>query len=150
MLDEWEKENGKGLPLDYLRSIVNPCQRLVQKLKIAGLENEFLSVVSPKGFTVKDWAYTCDKTVKAYRVANVHPAYISIISDYKLGKYDEYFEKNTSKEKEMQHSLLQGIVAMYQAPMSDVMEVRTEKENLYLKIIKNKKVIIDAPIIVNH
>ena len=39
---------------------------------------------------------------------------------------------------------------MYQAPMSDVMEVRTEKENLYLKIIKNKKVIIDAPIIVNH
>ena len=150
LLDSWEKDNGKGLPLDYLRSIVNPCQRLVQKIKVAGLENQFLSVVSPKGFTVKDWAYTCDKSIKAYRVANVHPAYISTIRDYKEGKYDKYFEKSSAKEIEMQNSLLQGIVAMYQAPMNDVMEVRNEKENLYQEIIKNNKVIIDAPIIVTH
>ncbi|MFV0627388.1 MAG: hypothetical protein ACK5N8_08595 [Alphaproteobacteria bacterium] len=150
LLDKWEKENGKGLPLDYLRSIVNPCQRLVQKIKLAGLENQFLSVVSKKGFTVNGWAYTCDKSIKAYRVANVHPGFISTIKDYKNGRFDDVFDENGAKASEMMHSLLQGMTAMYQAPMSDVMEVRNERENLYKAIVRNRKVLIDSPIIVNN
>ncbi|MDD4556727.1 MAG: hypothetical protein PHE89_05330 [Alphaproteobacteria bacterium] len=150
LLEAWEAKEGRELPVAQFRSIVNPCQRLVQKIKIAKLDKEFLKVVSKKGFTPDSWAYTCDKTIKAYRVANVHPAYLATISAYVRGDYDELFEAYDPKTKAIQHSLMQAIVLMHQAPMHDVMEIKNENESFYRDFLKVRKSIIDVPIIVKH
>ena len=32
------------------------------------MEGEFAKIVAGEGFNPEEWAYTCDKTIKAYRV----------------------------------------------------------------------------------
>ena len=59
-LDRWEQENGKGLTVNMLKDMVNPCQRLVQKLRMAGMELQLRMAVGGEGFTPESWAYTCD------------------------------------------------------------------------------------------
>lgn len=54
--------------LPNLKDLVHPCQRLVQKIRMQGMEGEFAKIVAGEGFNPEEWAYTCDKTIKAYRV----------------------------------------------------------------------------------
>ena len=134
LLDYWEQKNGTALSLNGLKDGVNPCQRLALKIRWAGLENEFTKTVSSEGFDVKEWAYTCDKTIKAYRISRVSSAKIAAMRTYKKGTYNKYIETLKPKYRERQYSTMQSIIEMHKAPKSDVYEALKNERMIYDKI----------------
>lgn len=130
LIDSWEKDNGKALRVNALKDVVNPCQRFVQKVKYAGLERKLAKAVSGEGFDVEGWAYTCDKTIKAYRMSMMTRAAMASVLMYKNGVYDYYTDLMDDKSAEMQYSTMQSIVEMYKAPRADIVEVRKNRPQL--------------------
>ncbi|MBO5442167.1 MAG: hypothetical protein J6A33_00085 [Alphaproteobacteria bacterium] len=146
LLDVWEQEHGSKLAFNMLKDVVNPCQRLVQKIRIAGLEREFRLSIAEQGFDVKGWAYTCDKTIKAFRVSNISRATVATIKAYEKGLYDSYFDQMGDKKAEMQYQAMQSLVEMNRAPLEDVLEVRKNREELRQKLNSMKNRIIAVPV----
>ena len=65
LLNLIEADAEKPLQQSTLKDMVNPCQNLVLKTRIAGVYHSFGAVVAKDGFTPEEWAYTCDKTLKS-------------------------------------------------------------------------------------
>lgn len=130
LLDAYENEQGRGLSVNALKDMVNPCQRLIQKLKIMGKESDFANIVGGEGFRPNEWAYTCDKTIKAYRVSRVNSATVASILNYQQGVYAQDLTSFPDNIRQTQVSTMQAIIAMYQAPTKDVLEVRKNRRNL--------------------
>ncbi len=152
-LDMYEIENGIGIKdNNQIKDQVNPCQRLIQKIKILGKnkENEFLTIVGKKGFTLNTWAYTCDKTIKAYRVSKVNRATIKELKAYSKGLYQPEITAYSPRKPSFQMSTIQGILEMYKAPMSDVIEVRKNRRILDEKFKKMKYMLVSSPIAVHY
>lgn len=148
LIDMWEKEQGIGPQVSLLKDLVNPCQRLVQKVKYAGLEREFAKLVNADGFDVEGWAYTCDKTVKAYRVSRINRAMVASLLMFKQGVYDSYRDIGGKRIGDLQRETLAAILAMYEAPIEDVLETRKNRSELSRKIIDNNRFIGNAPVLV--
>ena len=130
LLDMDAGHKGNAGILGALKDMVNPCQRLVLKAKALGIERELLKKVSPEGFDLKGWAYTCDKTVKAYHAATVETSSVVSLKVYREGLLDDAFAAY-GKEKAEQMSVIQrGVMEMYRAPMDDVMEVFKNKNKI--------------------
>lgn len=146
-LEAWEADQGKALPMKTLKATVNPCQRLVQKIRLAGMEGEFFEVVSRQGFTVNGWAYTCDKTIKAYRVATIPLSMIEPVMKYQKAIYDNVSNLVDDSEAQVQYAVMQSIAEMYRAPMKDVLEVRKEKPDLYKAFLITQDSLIDSPLV---
>ena len=147
LLNYWEQKNGTALSLNGLKDGVNPCQRLALKIKWAGLEDEFVKEVGKEGFSINEWAYTCDKTVKAYRIARVSVAKISSMREFKSGKYDKYISTLKPVYQERQYSAMQSIVEMHKAPKSDVYEALKNERLISDKLIPLGGMLITSPII---
>lgn len=122
LLDFWEEKNNSALPLNDLKDSVNPCQRLALKIKWAGLETNFSKAIAPQGFNIKEWAYTCDKTIKAHRVANVSSKMLVLLKNYKNGVYDQIFNPLKPFFRDQQFALMQATLEMYKAPRTDVLQ----------------------------
>lgn len=148
LIDMWEKEQGKGTQVSLLKDLVNPCQRLVQKVKYAGLEREFSKLINADGFDIEGWAYTCDKTIKAYRVSMLTRGVMAGILKYKQGVYDSWRDIAGVRVGDLQRETVEAILEMYKAPMSDVLETRKNRGELRRKIIDNNRFIGNAPILV--
>ncbi len=148
ILDEWEKERGEALPVNALKDSVNPCQRLVQKIRVAGLEREFTKTVVGEGFDAKGWAYTCDKTIKAYRMSMLTRSAMVSIMLYKKGIYDSYTDSLGPKTAEMQYSAMQSVIEMYKAPRRDVEEVRKNRTALRNKLNSINNYLVGSPIVI--
>lgn len=121
LLDYWERKNGTALPLNGLKDAVNPCQRLALKIKWAGMETEFSKAVAPQGFNLNEWAYTCDKTIKAYRIARVSASKLNAIRQFKQGAYNAYINTLTPQWRDKQYASMQSVIEMYKAPRHDVL-----------------------------
>lgn len=134
LLDYWEQKNGENLMVNGLKDVVNPCQRLALKIKWAGMENEFMMVVAPQGFNLKEWAYTCDKTIKAYRVAHIPMAYVTTIAAFKKGLLDTYFKTMNPKWRDKNYATLQSLSEMYNAPEADVFEALKNEAEIKEKL----------------
>lgn len=147
LLDAWEAEHGNALSQNELKDVVNPCQRLVLKTKFAGVYGEFALLTAQKGFTPEGWAYTCDKTIKAFRVleANMSEAYA--VHYYRRGYYHAYIEKLPEKLRQEMYAIEEAISRMYRVFKDDVETVRPYQEKLREKFIKNHNVFLTAPII---
>lgn len=113
-----------------LRDLVNPCARLVVKAKIIGRERELAFRVAKEGFTLHEWAYTCDKVVKAYRTSLMTRYMLQAIKSYKNGTYDDEINKLSPKYRAIRYSTMQAIVEMYKTPLADLQEVRKNRELL--------------------
>lgn len=129
-LDAWENSEDKGTILPNLKDLVNPCQRLIQKLKMQGLEKEFSLLIAQQGFSQEEWGYTCDKTIKAYRVLNMTSNETLAVMLYRRN-----INKNAllSYSKDIAPSIamtMQSMVEMYQAPIDDVIEVKKNSQTL--------------------
>lgn len=124
LLEAWEKANDKSPGVPGLKDLVNPCVRLVQKVRLAGLEGEFKSIIAKQGFNEKEWAYTCDKTVKAYRVLNMTQIEARAVKFYKKNVFEDVLNSYEYKYGEMIAATMQSIVEMYTAPLEDVLEVK--------------------------
>lgn len=148
MFDEYERAHGKALLVNSMKDMVNPCARLVQKIKIAGKEKEreFAKIVGKGGFTVNSWAYTCDKTIKALRVANVSVEMLNSLKAYETGIYNETILQSGNRASFMQFSTMQGVLEMYKAPMSDVLEARKNRKALREHFLKTDQMLISSPV----
>ncbi|MDR1694624.1 MAG: hypothetical protein LBR70_05500 [Lactobacillaceae bacterium] len=150
LLEAWEIDNGKGLPVQALKAVVNPCQRLAQKIRLAGLEYKFLKVIGKQGFDLNSWAYTCDKTFKAYRVASLNSKYIPSIMNYQRKVYEKEVQMLDDESAQQQYATMQSIAEMYKAPIEDVLEVRSSGDELRKEILKIQETLIDSPVIMNY
>lgn len=148
LIDVWEKENGRGPQVSLLKDLVNPCQRLVQKVRYAGLEREFSRIVNTEGFDAEGWAYTCDKAVKAYRVSMLTRSVVAGILMYRQGVYDAFRDIAGERIGNLQRETVQAVLEMYEAPTVDVLETRKNRSELGRKIIDNNRFIGNAPILV--
>lgn len=147
LLDIWEIENNIGLPMNSLKDIVNPCQRLVQKLRLAGLETNLRLAVGGEGFSPEEWAYTCDKTIKAYRMGMIRSGTLASIKAFQNGAYDEYLEETLGgKKADLQFATMQAMVEMYKAPLNDILEVRKNRKLLKKEFEAGKYRILGQPI----
>ncbi|MBQ8870943.1 MAG: hypothetical protein IJ019_06175 [Alphaproteobacteria bacterium] len=146
LLDYWERKNGTALSLNGLKDGVNPCQRLALKIKWAGLEDEFTQVVGKEGFSLNEWAYTCDKTIKAYRVSRVSSAQMSVIKAVQEKTYDTYVNKLKPLYAERQFATMQSIVEMHKAPKHDVFEAMKNEKLIYDALYPLGGMMIIAPI----
>lgn len=145
LLDAWDKDNGRDLPVQSLVMLVNPCKRLVQKIQVAGLEQEFYSLISQEGFNPKTWGYTCEKTVRAYRVASMPRSMVSSVVKFKQGIFEglEYAKDEDAKNL---YATMLAIVELYDAPIEDVVEVLPIKEALGDAFLKADDMLIDTPL----
>ena len=113
-----------------MRELVNPCARLVQKAKLINQELALANKVAKEGFTLNEWAYTCDKTVKAYRLSLIHNSVMQSIRLYKLGLYDDEINKLSPKSAKIRFATMQAIAEAYSAPISDMLEVQKKRSQL--------------------
>ena len=134
LLDKWENEQGKGIPLVVLKDLVNPCSRLVQKFRILGREAELAAIVAEQGFTLNEWGYSCDNAIRAYRTAQMSRSTSVALSAYRRNLQAPYLKKLPEKIAEQQAIILQSFVEMYNAPLSDTLEaqkVHRELEKIF-------------------
>lgn len=147
LLDAYETDNGKALPLNNFKDLVNPCQRLVQKIKIAGLESEFRKILAEDGFEPKGWAYTCDKTIKAYRKSRMTTFMMRDLQDYRHGVYEDYMRQTLSpRQQAAQFAAIQTNIEMYASPVEDVLEAMKNAELLREQFRKINFMIVTAPV----
>ncbi len=146
-LDIWEQEQGTALHQNALKDVVNPCQRLVLKVRFAGLYNEFRGLLAKHGYTPEEWAYVGDKTIKAFRVAYSSPEVANAVKYHRRGYYDEYIERLPEKWKNEMYANGATIIKMYSVFKEDVEAVKPLKEIINEKFVKNKGVILSSPII---
>ncbi|MBE6452849.1 MAG: hypothetical protein E7012_05115 [Alphaproteobacteria bacterium] len=111
-----------------MRELVNPCARLVQKARILGIEQGLALKVAKEGFSLNEWAYTCDKSIKAYRLSGINISLMQAIRMYKQGLFDEESRKIAKQSQGSIFSTAQALISAYQSPISDVMEMRKKRK----------------------
>lgn len=147
LLDMWEQENGTSLYQNELKDVVNPCQRLVLKIKFAGLYEEFKYILAKYGYTPEEWAYVGDKTIKAFRVASASMETAYAVNYHKRGYYNHYIERLPEKWKREMYANEATIIKMYAVFREDVEAVRSLREALDSKFTRLRGVLLTAPII---
>lgn len=129
-----------------VRDLVNPCARLVVKTKIIGRERELAMRVAKQGFTLHEWAYTCDKVVKAYRVSLMNRHMLQALKSYRNGTYDDEIDKLSPKYRGLRYSTMQALTEMYKAPLIDLQEVRKNRSLLEDKWRKYNFQLAETPL----
>lgn len=166
-VENWGKENGRlykiyqittmweayemskpdnKVPVAGLRDIVNPCQRLAQKAMIIGEDWSLAQVVAKEGFSLSEWAYTCDKTIKAYRLSQIPGYMVLAIKRYQSGLDDDGVRQLSPKMQKARFATMQAIIDMYKAPLNDVREVRKHRKALHDKWFENDFKIVGTPV----
>lgn len=133
LLDSIEKAQGTALIQNGLKDIVNPCQRLVLKTRIAGLYHDFSKVVAAKGFSPEEWAYTCDKTIKALRVAEANHSTAYAVQFHRRGYYNKYIEMLPEKWREAMFESEAAIIAMHSVFYENIEAVKPIKNTIRQK-----------------
>ena len=147
LLDFWEAENNMALSQNALKDVVNPCQRLVLVTRFAGVYGEFSMLTAQKGFTPEGWAYTCDKTIKAFRVLEANMSCAYAVRYHRRGYYREHMEKLPERWRNELYAVEEAIDRMYRVFKDDIETVRPFQNSLREKFIQNQNVFINAPII---
>ena len=151
LLDIWENDHGIGLPVNSFKDLISPCSRLVQKMRIAGYESYLRHIVAGQGFTPEQWAYTCDKTVRAYRMTTLSHASAMSLKAYALGVYDDETRKLLGNEAaELQALSVQGALRMHEAPRQDVLTAYRNRKVLRESFSQAGYSIITAPIAISN
>ena len=146
LLDAWENSKGTGAILPNIKDLVNPCQRLVQKIKMQGMEHEFSEIIAGEGFNMEEWAYTCDKTIKAYRVLRMSTPELMTLLLYKRNVYQNQLNAYPEKIAPSVAVTMQSMVEMYEAPLNDVLEVKKNHQAVKDAFEKIKYRIVFQPI----
>ncbi len=146
LLDAWENSKGTGAILPNIKDLVNPCQRLGQKIKMQGMEHEFSEIIAGEGFNMEEWAYTCDKTIKAYRVLRMSTPELMTLLLYKRNVYQNQLNAYPEKIAPSVAVTMQSMVEMYKAPLNDVLEVKKNHQAVKDAFEKIKYRIVFQPI----
>ncbi len=147
LLDMMEQDGDKPLRQPALKDMVNPCQNLVLKTRIAGIYHSFSTIVAQEGFTPEEWAYTCDKTLKAFRAANANHSMALAIRFHRRGYYEHYYRMLPQKWQESMRESEAALVAMYSVLREDVEAVSPIREKIRKKLLENGEMLLITPII---
>lgn len=149
LLDYYEAKNNTALDMNTLKDIIHPCQRLALKIKWAGLETEFSKNIAKEGFNLKEWAYTCDKTIKAYRTTLISSGKLASLKLYKKGVYNAELMALKEKWRNRQFATMQGVLEMYKTNRNDVKQVLKNRAELQDKILAFGPLFITSPLSLN-
>lgn len=139
LISYWDTKNGTNQYVASLKNIVNPCQSLVRKVKWAGLREKFQKAIGPDGFSLDDWAYTCDKIIKAYRVNNLPMSHLGVIKSLRKGYIYKMFDQvsgYTAEERKIHRYFLEASARLYDTTENDLEAIRSDKITLRNKIAK--------------
>ena len=142
---EREDEVGKYVPSGIM-DLVHPCYRLAQKARILGKERELAMLVANEGFTLNEWAYTCDKTIKAHRVANVRTGVVQALREYQKGIYDDETYGLSTYTRNIRFATMQSIIQAHKAPLNDVIEYKKNRKEFEEKLKKHGFMLFGYPI----
>ncbi len=145
LLDAYENGMNGFSGMNMLKDMVNPCARLVQKIRILGMETEFKSIVGTEAFDVNEWAYTCDKTVKAYRKSIMSAATAAALRKIRR-KERRGILPFPDKIKKAQTLTEEAVIKMYAAPAEDVAEVIKNRSLLNEKFAGGKYMLGGQPL----
>ena len=142
LLEAWENAQGKGSGVPGLKDMVYPCSRLVQKVKVAGLINDFNEIIAKQGFDEKEWAYTCDKTMRAYRMLNMSQAEVRAVRLYRKNAFGDMLAAYDYNYGVLIATTMQAFVEMYTAPLEDMLEVKKNHKSIENTLKKNSQRIV--------
>ena len=147
----WDGKQGVDSNITFLKGVVNPCQTIARKIKWLGLHNEFQQIIGKEAFGIDDWAYTCDKTLKAYRVVSQNNAYVTTLNILKKGYFNKMIDQYgyyTPQEKQTQQYFIEAVIQMFSSNYEDIKAVRPFKNEIYQKLLQTGSVFLGTPIIV--
>ncbi|MBR6356277.1 MAG: hypothetical protein IKR92_05430 [Alphaproteobacteria bacterium] len=132
LISYWEQKNGVPKEVSFLKQVVNPCQTIVRKVRWTGLQTEFQKAIGAQGFGAEDWAYTCEKTIKAYRVHNMPQSYISTLKLQRKGNYYRYLDAIAvdEEEKKQYRYFLEAFVHMYDTDLENIKAIKPHNKEL--------------------
>lgn len=121
-----DEKNGENPNVSYLKTVVNPCQTIARKVKWLRQYSAFQEAIGTQGFGLEDWAYTCDKTLKAYRIYKMPISNIGVLNYMRKGLYDKALKNYGYAPEELQTMRYHhaAVVQMYTAPINDVDAVK--------------------------
>jgi hypothetical protein len=139
LLNYWDEKHGTSVYVSFRKGAVNPCQTIARKIKWKGLRSEFQEYIGKQGFGLDDWAYTCDKTLKAYRIITMPNAYITGLRYLKKGYLYEMWKYMdfTEEEREIQKYFIEASIHLYDSSIENVNAVtpfRYELQKAWLKL----------------
>lgn len=150
LMSYWDEKNGIDKNVSYLKTMVNPCQTIARKIKWAGKRNEFQKIIGTQSFGLDDWAYTCDKTLKAYRAANLGTAEITSLNILKKGyayKMINQYGYYTPEERQTHKYFIEAVIQTFQSNANDQEAVRPYKHELSKKLSVFGANILGTPLI---
>lgn len=127
---------GKYVPAG-VKDLVHPCARFVQKVKILGKEREVAALIAKEGFTLNEWAYTCDKTIKAHRVANIRSGVVQALREYAKGIHDDEIKGMSVMTQNGRYAVMESVIEAHKAPLSDVLEYKKNRQEFTEKLEKH-------------
>lgn len=138
LINYWDEKNGTDRQVSFLKGVVNPCQTIVRKVKWSGLRSQFQDAIGGEAFGLDDWAYTCDKVIKAYRVLTMKQAHISIINALRKGYPYTQLDKLdfTPEERLRQRYFLEATLHLYDSTPADVRAVKPFYKQITDKLLK--------------
>ena len=95
---------------------------------------------------MESWAYTCDKALKAYRVSRMSTAALKNIKLYQSRYYEREVNKQTPYNAKLHFATSAAVLEMYQAPLSDVLEVRKHRGELHDKLLETDNYLLVVPV----
>ena len=150
LIADWEEQQGAEKDFYLYKQIANPCHSMVRNIKWSNKTLDFQKIIGKSGFGLDDWAMVCDKTLKAYRRANLNTATAIMLYGMKNGEYLKYYEVSGLSTDEL-HSLknlLEAAVEMYNAPKQDVEAVKPYMNLLYKTIPEKNSYYLGSPLII--
>lgn len=150
VMSYWDEKHGVNKNAAFLKTMVNPCQTIARKVKWLGLRQEFQKIIGPQAFGLDDWAYTCDKTLKAYRSASQTHAEITVMNILKKGyiyAMINQFDYYTPEERLTHKYFIEASIQLYQSTLADMDAVKPYKDELQQRLGKFGSNILGTPLI---
>ena len=149
LINYWDEKNGTDRFVSFLKGVVNPCQTIVRKVKWSSLRSQFQDAINDEAFGLDDWAYTCDKVMKAYRVLSMKQAYIAIINALRRGyPYTQLDKLNYTPEEQQRHRyFLEAALHLYDSNSNDLAAVRPFYDQITERLLKMDYLFAGTPFI---
>ncbi len=127
LISQWEEDNGGAEGFYFYKQMANPCAAAVRNVRWNNKATEFQKIIGKNGFGLDDWAYICDKTIKAYRRANISLAMMIELRGLRGETLPRFYKANSDMDEEAMNTLnyiLGATKEMYNAPKEDVKAVK--------------------------
>ncbi len=135
LMNYYDEKNGVDKNAAFLKGAVNPCQTIARKIKWYGMRAEFQKYIGEQGFGLDDWAYTCDKTLKAYRVATMPTAYVTGLKFMRNGTLYKMMDRLgfDAEERRQQRYFIEASIQLYDTTDENIAAVTPYTKQLRAK-----------------